>query len=147
MDTSALAKRYILETGSRWIKTQVKPSSINIVMISALTTVELFSLLFRHQRLGNLQPQSAQKLKKAFLSHVKKQYSVFKIDELTLQQARELVQRHPLRALDAIQLACAIEALSIIQQNITFISSDKNLLKAAIAEGFLTDDPNSHPLT
>jgi hypothetical protein len=55
------------------------------------------------------------------------------------------VDQYTLRTLDAIQLASAIQAVNVLSQSTTFISSDKYLLAAAVSEGFVTDDPNLHP--
>lgn len=56
-----------------------------------------------------------------------------------------LAKAHPLRALNAIQLASALRAGAILAEPITFLSSDRTLLAAATAEGLLTDDPLLHP--
>jgi hypothetical protein len=47
--------------------------------------------------------------------------------------------------LDAIQLACAIQAQKLLMVKMTFVSADNNLLSAALSEGFATDNPNLHP--
>lgn len=59
--------------------------------------------------------------------------------------AGNLVDRYPLRALDAVQLACAVYASSLLKEAITFVSADKNLLSAASSEGFGIDNPITYP--
>jgi predicted nucleic acid-binding protein len=61
---------------------------------------------------------------------------------LDIDTAREFIDRHPLRALDAIQLAacCSVRAVSGIT-DIVFIASDHALLAAAVLEGLQTMDP------
>jgi len=66
------------------------------------------------------------------------------LEKAILDQARLLITRYPLRSLDAIQLASAIEAANLLREAITFVSGDNNLLNAAASEGFLTDNPNLH---
>jgi predicted nucleic acid-binding protein len=64
-----------------------------------------------------------------------------------LETARQLVERHPLRAYDAVQLASAVNARQSLFSSpttITFLSADKQLLAAAQTEGFVTDNPNLH---
>lgn len=56
-----------------------------------------------------------------------------------------LLDQHILRALDAIQLACAVYARDLLDEPMTVLSADNNLLLAAAAEGFGTDNPNNHP--
>jgi predicted nucleic acid-binding protein len=66
-------------------------------------------------------------------------------DGRVLAQARTLVERYPLRTLDAIQLASAQTAGAVLGESITFIGSDRNLFAAASAGGLLADDPLIHP--
>jgi uncharacterized protein len=60
-----------------------------------------------------------------------------------------LLDMHPLRAYDAIQLASALAAntkLSVAGLPASiFVSADVQLLSVAIAEGLTVDDPNTHP--
>ena len=67
------------------------------------------------------------------------------LDTNILTIASKLLDQHILRALDAIQLACAIYARNLLDEPVTFLSADNNLLLAATAEGFATDNPNTHP--
>lgn len=67
------------------------------------------------------------------------------MDLSVLVAARNLTITHPLRALDAIQLASALHASTTLNTLLTFITADKNLLAAATAEGLTTDDPTAHP--
>ena len=64
------------------------------------------------------------------------------------RKACDLLERHPLRAYDAVQLAAALEARRTLQAVGSaapiFLSADNRLLLAAQAEGFVTDNPNSH---
>jgi predicted nucleic acid-binding protein len=59
-----------------------------------------------------------------------------------LEAANVMVERHYLRALDAVQLACAIVARDLMKTpDMRFVASDKELLAAARKEGFTTWDP------
>ena len=144
VDTSALGKRYILETGTEWLSNLIHPDSGNLVIISELALVEIFSVFARKQRENKLSTEALAQAQYNFLWHVKSEYQVIFIDSPILGRARELVSKHPLRTLDAIQLACAVEALTVLREPIAFISADKNLLAIAAAEGFATNDPNAH---
>lgn len=144
-DTSALAKRYLAETGSTWVLSWILPATSNITVVAEIVSVEMFSLLARRIRENTLSAANAALLRNNFLWHIEKEYLVIAIENLVLAQARQLVNKYPLRALDAIQLACAIQAEATLNTPIIFISADKNLLSAASAEGFSVDDPNAHP--
>jgi hypothetical protein len=71
------------------------------------------------------------------------------LEAAILQLSEDLLERHPLRAYDALQLASAMTVQSRLSINtlppLTFISADVRLLTVASAEGLLVDDPSSHP--
>jgi predicted nucleic acid-binding protein len=144
VDTSALAKRYVQEIGSVWLRQQVRVSSQNRIVVAELLRVEMLSLFARHRRLNTMQATTVSSIRNTFLKHYRSQYWVVHIDQPILRLAGRLVEQHPLRTLDAIQLACALKAIAL-PQPMTFISADTNLLAAAAAEGFATDNPNNHP--
>jgi len=107
MDTSALAKRYLTEAGSAWVHSVTDLATGHTILIAELTSVEMFSLLARRVRERTLSTASAVSLESAFLLHAETEYLVLPQDSAVLAQARVLLKRHPLRALDAIQLASA----------------------------------------
>lgn len=144
-DTSALAKRYLIETGSGWIKSFFIPTLSHVVIVSELTAIEMFSLVARRQREGYISPQDAAALRNDFLVHFEKQYLVVNIESPIFLHARSLVTNHKLRTLDAIQLASAIHAEQLLGEKLTFLSGDNDLLTAASNEGFAVDNPNAHP--
>jgi uncharacterized protein len=143
-DTSAIAKRYIHELGSDWVEQWSEPSESTIIVISHITPVEMFSLLSRRQREGSILPGAQFQLENDFLIHVQNQYLSVPIDDSVLDAAMVLTNKHPLRALDAIQLASALAAIKTLDTPLTFITADNNLLAAATAEGLATDDPTAH---
>jgi uncharacterized protein len=145
IDTSALAKRYLSEIGSNWITTLVDPTAGNVIVICDLTPVEFFSTVARRQREGTVTPSNALILQTRFLADVEREYLSVPLESMVLSRARDLLTRHPLRSLDSVQLASAIEAVNILSEPMTFISADNNLLSAAALEGFGTDNPNNHP--
>lgn len=62
-------------------------------------------------------------------------------------RAGDLCRTHDLRAFDALQLACALQAratLATINVPLVFVSADIRLLSVAAQEGFETDNPNAH---
>jgi predicted nucleic acid-binding protein len=144
-DTSALAKRYIPEVGSGWVQGWISPASGHITIISALSTVEFISLLARRQREGNVSVADFNRLRLDFLFHVRQQYRVIALGQNVLGRAQQLVAKHPLRTLDALQLASAHTAASVLGTFPIFVTADQRLLAVAAAEGFPTDDPNTHP--
>jgi hypothetical protein len=145
LDTSALAKRYIPEIGTQWIISTVSPGSGNIVITSKLFAVEMFSALARRRNDGSLSAANVSAIQQQVLFHVANEYLAVSVDDSILRNARTLVDRHALRTLDSIQLACAVVAGRKTTAPITFLSSDPKLLTAAAIEGFAIDNPLNHP--
>jgi predicted nucleic acid-binding protein len=145
LDTSALIKRYLAEVGSTWIKNLVDVASGHVIVVCDLTAVEVFSTLARRRREGSITAADTLVLQTRFLADFGQGYLSIALEDIVLSRARDLLNRYPLRSLDAVQLAGAIEASNILGEQMTFISADKNLLSAAIGEGFRVDDPNNHP--
>lgn len=114
-----------------------------MLSVSALTALEARSGIRRREWLGDIDP-SAAAMTLATLAHETSRIVEHPISTGILYQAATLVDRHSLRALDAIQLATA---LHIGQKGSTmrFVSSDLKLLKAARSEGLDCWDPTTGP--
>jgi hypothetical protein len=145
VDSSALAKRYLSETGSTWVISWIEPAADNVVIVAELALVEIQSLLARHVRGGSLNITAADALRTDFLIHYRDDYLAILLETSIIQTAGHLVNQYKLRSLDAVQLASASHAVQILGEPMTFVSADSNLLAAAIAEGFAVDNPNAHP--
>jgi hypothetical protein len=78
-----------------------------------------------------------------------RQYTVIQVDRTIFTRAAALCRVHPLRAYDAVQLACALvfrdDNLAAGQPAPTFVCADTTLLSAAAAEGLPVENPNDHP--
>lgn len=144
VDTSGLAKRYINEQGSSWVINWIAPAAGNIIIVSAITSVEMFSVFARREREKAISPGLSRIVRNDFLFHLENEYLSIEIDSFILARSRDLINTYPLRTLDALQLACAIHAKTSLNAPIAFISADTNLLLAATTEGFITDNPNLH---
>jgi uncharacterized protein len=145
LDTSALAKRYFLEAGTTWMRNVIAPSMGNQIIIAELALVEFASVVARRERMAAISQQRASNIRSRFVHHTGREYTVILIDSAILSHARRLVRKHPLRALDSIQLACALQSRRVISASIIFLSADNDLLTAATAEGFNVDNPNNYP--
>jgi uncharacterized protein len=147
-DTSALAKRYVVELGSSWVQAVVAQQSGQMIYTSVLTQPEIVSALQRRVREGTLEAHQAQQLAQQVLEHMTQSYALATITPPVITQACALLQRHPLRAYDALHLACALavrEAITRQQLSVpVFVAADDTLLAAAAAEGFPVDNPLQH---
>ena len=149
LDTSALIKRYLTETGSRWIRDVVQPAAGHLWATSQLTTIEINSAFARRRREGTVTPAQYADCQSAFAEDCVTLYQLVEIGDTVLALARDLVQRHPLRTLDALQLASALLVSRLFAglnlTPLTFLSADDRLLAVAQAEGLQTDNPNLYP--
>jgi uncharacterized protein len=145
VDTSALAKRYIPETGRQWLLSWILPHNGHVIVISHLALVEVNKTLAKQYHDGHWTQTKVGLLRHNFLVDADKQYLVLSVNDTVITTARQLVYKYRLRSLDAIQLASAIEAKKLAGVFVTFVASDKNLQAAAVHEGFIVEDPHNHP--
>jgi uncharacterized protein len=146
-DTSALVKRHVAEAGRTWDRSITHPATGSTIFTAQISTVELYNALNRRLREKSISALRYSRLISIINHTWSLQYLVIALTTPVLDTAKQLVERHPLRAYDAVQLAAAIHArrtLPAQSSSITFLSADTRLLVAAQAEGFTTDDPNFH---
>lgn len=147
-DSSALIKRYIPEPGTGWVRSQMRPGTA-IILVAAITQVEVVSGVMRRKRDGHISQQTARALRVLVDLHLSREYMVVGLNPSIIQQAEDALEKYALRAYDSIQLASAIESntrlLAAGLAPLTFISADNRLLTAAHSEGLAVDDPNLHP--
>ena len=149
VDTSALVKRYVPEVGSAWVRRTLARPTVQVIYTSAVAQPEVLSALQRKVRAGLLTAAEALRLAHRVTTHFTWRYRLLTITPGVLTQACALVQAYPLRAFDALHLACALAVRQRLQQHgapgLPFVAADAALLAAAAAEGFLVDNPLLHP--
>lgn len=144
LDSSALAKLYVEEDGSRrlakWLgipRTGGSPSAT--VYVSRLVFPEPISAIVRRRNRGLLSSSGAARLWNAvasdFLS-TRGKYLAIDPSEAIIGHAALLVAAHGLRGYDGVQLASALRIQMELGQDatITFVSADDHLNQAAAAE-------------
>lgn len=67
-----------------------------------MTIAEMISAFNRRVRDGTLSPQDYTRLQAAFRGDCLQEYHIFPINATVIDLACELMERHPLRALDAV---------------------------------------------
>ena len=149
LDSSALVKRYVCETGSIWVQHQTDATAQNSLYVVRLTGVEVVSAIARKARAGGMSAADALSATADFQADFPAAYNLVEITPSLTVEAMRLVGKHALRAYDALQLAAALhvnDALSAFQAaGLTLLSADAELNAAAQAEGLVVDDPNRHP--
>jgi len=129
-DSSAFVKRYLAEPGSEVVRAALRKPH---VAVSRLVQAEVPAALARAQRRGMLTTSQRDELF-ARLEDDLRELTIVELRTATLALVPELVVRHPLRAYDAVQLACAV-TLRKKRLAVTFWAADANLCEAAEAEG------------
>lgn len=145
-DTSALVKRYVDEIGSGYIHTLVATPD-TILYQTFLTPLEISSAFLRRQRMKELSLEEVSLALQAYKIHSHREYILVPYSEALINTAEALLARHPLRTLDAIQLAAALTLRSTFPADdvpLTFLSADDRLIAVAQRERLLTENPNSH---
>ena len=145
LDTSALVKRYVAETGSTWICELTEPTKGNEIVVARLCGPEAISAFVRKSPpVPNLSVVLAD-----FRFDFKKQYHRAALTNAVIATAMRLAEIYRLRGYDAVQLATAIElhkkysAAGLPPP--VLVSADTALNAAAALESLVVDDPNSHP--
>ncbi len=141
-DSSALVKRYINEPGRE--KVNLLIGSASLVAVSRLAYPEILSALTRRRSTLNLTDKEFVILIEAFKTDWE-QLAIFDMDNETMQYVDGVISQHHLRGADSIHLSTAIWLKKHINAEITFVTSDRELLSAARKERHQTLDPQEFP--
>jgi len=126
-DASALVKRYVDEPGSDTVSAILEAAEVLIV--SALCLPECVSAFQRMASEGLLSHQEYVWLKDAVLADLADAIVCHVVPEV-VDGAVECLERHPVRTLDAIQIACARAVTADL-----FVTADRRQGAAARGEG------------
>jgi predicted nucleic acid-binding protein len=148
LDTSTLSKRYVQETGTTWVRALTDPTAEHTLLTARITMIEMYSALARRKREGSVPAADCDVAAQAFTAHSATEYDFVELDMGIVTLARDLLNSHPLRAYDAVQLASALVANRALQAvnlpPLVFLSADNRLNAAAAAEGLVVDNPNTY---
>lgn len=148
LDTSALAKHYLVEPGSRWINELLKQTVQDRFVSTELVAVEVVCAIARAEREKRISVPLRNSLAARSLEEARTVVGLTGTSRQILGHASQLALRYTLRAYDAIHLATALRVLSesllLGLPAPIFVSADGNLLAAARAEGLAAENPNEH---
>lgn len=140
-DASALVKRYVREAGSAKVRRLI---SSDVPATSRLSEVEVASALVRRAREGAFSTAERDRA----LAALERDLPAIVVVELTPEvsaKARTLLQRHPLRASDAIQLASCLYLQEQLGEDLAIVAFDSRLSEAARHEGVSAADSRRRP--
>lgn len=132
LDASALVKAYVRERGTDDVRKLYRRT----LAASMLSMVEVRSALRRRQREGNISEAHVDAILSALKVDLAEMWAV-EARKSVLESAGELIDRHPLRAYDSVQLASALSIFRRVRA-VTFVCADNALTHAAAAEGLRT---------
>lgn len=134
VDSSAVVKLYVPERYHEVVRART-----DTLVVSAVTRVEVASALWRKHRLGELAAADAATLTAVFeadLDEPAGRFATVPASTELLGAAVRLTAQHGLRAYDAVQLATATAARSVLGQLDVFVAFDVQLRMAATVERF-----------
>lgn len=108
VDSSALVKRYVRETGSEWVSNLFSTSLGNEMFVSLITPVEILAAISRRARGGTLSPADAAGACSVFKTDLLSDYQIVEVTGSIATRAMALAETHALRGYDAVQLAAAL---------------------------------------
>ncbi len=133
LDTSALIKRYVWETGSNVVRRLFKGN--DALVISKIAYTEAYGAFTRRFREGHLS-QSDYAHVCGFFEQEWSAYLTVEVSDEVLHLSRDLIKRYALRAFDALHLASAKSISQSLNLSMAFVCADRRLLGCAKAEGF-----------
>jgi uncharacterized protein len=132
LDTSALVKRYIVETGSPDVNQWIEGAPV--VATSLITRAETSSAITRAIRVGILPQDLAQNALFDFRAEWPN-FLRLSLTEHTISKADELAWSYGLRGYDAVHLASAISWQEMLREPITMMTFDQQLSIASTKLG------------
>lgn len=148
LDTSALAKCYISEIGSAWMRRVSTPERGNTLHIVRIAGPEFVAALFRRVRTGEIQDAEASTALAAFQHDWDNKYLLSEVLTQVAMRAMLLAQRYPVRGYDAVQVGSALEVQALCVDlglpDAVFVSADDAQRRVAAAEGLPTENPMTY---
>lgn len=141
-DTSAVVKLYIREPGTERILRLASRQADNRLAVLSLTAVEFRSAIRKRERSGDIDHAGAASTIAKFEHHLEARFLRQTLNESVVDTALGLIDRYPLRAYDAIQLAGCLTLKAVSGgDDPFFVCADQVLLVAAQSEGLSIVDP------
>ena len=142
LDTSALIKRYIEEEGTaRVVALGEDQDDDTQFIILDVTLLESRSAVRRREREGDISGADADRI----LKRIEEDASSFLVIQpstlAVIEEASRLIDRHPLRTYDALQLAGCLVVRHRVPEALTFVCADTRLCETAVAEGLNALNP------
>ena len=144
LDTSALIKLYVKEQGTEQVVAITDDFDGVRIIILDLTPLEARSAVRRRQREGDISGADADRILDGIEADTSSSFLVQPSTSAVIEGAARLIDRHPIRAYDALQLAGCLVTRDIDPGALTFVCADARLCGAAEPEGLTVLNPALH---
>ena len=144
LDTSALIKLYVEEEGTEQVVAITDDFDSVQIIILDITLIEARSAVRRRQREGDISGADADRILDRIEDDTSSSFLVQPSTSAVIEGAARLIDRHPLRAYDALQLAGCLVIRDIVPGALTFVCADARLCGAAELEGLTVLNPIVH---
>jgi predicted nucleic acid-binding protein len=142
LEATAFVKLFVQERGTDALIGLMEGAEDNRKLISASTPLEVYAVIRRRERAGDLTTEDAASALSVLRLESARMVQQ-PLNPAVLEAARQLTDRTTLRWPDALQLGAALAARDMFQgTEIMFVSASVSLLEAAAGEGFKTLDPS-----
>jgi hypothetical protein len=138
LDSSALVKRYVEETGSTQVTTMV--AEAEAAAVSRLAYAEVLSAITLRFKGGDISRRSLDKIKPALKADWER-LIIIELRNPIWSLADRLIADHGLKASDSIHLSSALWLKQTLKTDLIFVASGVELLAAAQREKLKTTNP------
>jgi predicted nucleic acid-binding protein len=138
LDSSALVKRYVAESGSARIAELVECDEY--IAVSWLALPETLAAVVRRAKGGSISLEVLASIK-AQLHRDMQRFMIVEVSGAPVEGIEALIDRHALRGADSIHLATALWLKKVTKTPVVFVAGDHELLTAAHAERLKILDP------
>lgn len=148
LDSSAMAKRYVPETGTPLINRLFSRVQADLLVCLLECVGEVISVFVRCRNGKVISATAFRQASSRFDSEIVHRGDFAKVYPTKLQMAAswKLIRQHSINSTDALILKCALDkaaGLRVDGDDLVLVSSDLRLIRAAKAEGLLTFNPET----
>lgn len=148
LDSSALVKRYVAESGSVWVADLMHRAQGNRIYLAEIAGAEVVAALARRAAFGGSTRTFSIAAIAAFRLDFSSRFRLVETSQSLIASAMNLAEQHSLRGYDSVQLAAMLQVnaeYAAVGRYCTLVSADVELNAAAVLEGITVENPNDHP--
>ena len=141
LDTSTLIKLYVEEEGTAALLDLTEAFGDGPIIILDVSLLEARSAIRRREGEGDISGPDANRILKQIDEDRSSLYLVQPSSSAVIEEAARLLDSHPLRTYDALQLAGCLTDGHSVPAPLTFVCADRRLCQAAGFEGLTILNP------